>query len=183
LQKRFGSERNSASTILKFTMKTLATLLAIAFSAISLTAYGDATLTVEGVHNCCKKCEKGITAAVTSVPGATAAITKTSVTITAKSDADAKKAAEALGAAGYFGTGIDAPAPAASAPAKSATVEGLHLCCQKCADNINTAVLHVAGVTTSGAVKTSKSFTVEGDFSPADLQAALLKAGFTCTIK
>jgi copper chaperone CopZ len=164
-------------------MKTLATLLTIAASAISLTAYADSTLTVEGVHNCCKKCEKGITAAVTSVPGATAEIAKTTVTITAKSDADAKKAAEALGAAGYYGTGIDAPAPAASGETASANVSGIHLCCQKCAEAINKAASTVPGVTKSGAEKTSKEFAVEGKFSPAELQAALLKAGFTCTVK
>ena len=164
-------------------MKSLTTLLAIAVSAISLTAYADSTLTVEGVHNCCKKCEKGINAAVTSVPGATAAIEKTTVTITASSEADAKKAAEALGAAGYYGTGIDAPAAAASGKAPTATVGGTHICCQKCADAINKAALTVPGVTKAGAEKTSKEFAVEGDFSPADLQAALLKAGFTCTVK
>jgi periplasmic mercuric ion binding protein len=164
-------------------MKNLATLVAIAVSAISLTAYADSTVTVEGVHNCCKKCEKGITAAVTSVPGATATITKTTVTITAGSDADAKKAAEALGAAGYYGTGIDAPAPAASGEAATATVANIHLCCQKCADAINKAASGVSGVTKCGAEKSSKEFAVEGKFSLAELQAALLKAGFTCTVK
>ena len=164
-------------------MKTLTALIAIAVSALSLTAYADSTLTVEGVHNCCKKCEKGITAAVTSVPGATAAITKTTVVITAPSDADAKKAAEALGAAGYYGTGIDAPAPAASTETVSAAVSGVHICCQKCADAVNKAASGVTGVTKSGADKTSKEFAVEGKFSPAELQAALLKAGFTSTVK
>ena len=164
-------------------MKTLTALVAIAVSAISLTAYADPTLTVEGVHNCCKKCEKGIVAAVTSVPGATVEITKTTVTITAPSEADAKKAAEALGAAGYYGKGIDAPAPAASGEAATATVANIHLCCQKCADAINKAASGVSGVTQSGADKTSKEFVVEGKFSPAELQAALLKAGFTCTVK
>ena len=115
-------------------MKTLVTFVAIAVSAISLTAYADSTLTVEGVHNCCKKCEKGITAAVTSVPGATAAITKETVVITAASDADTKKAAEALAAAGYYGKGIDAPAASASGEAATATVSNIHLCCKKCAD-------------------------------------------------
>ena len=112
-------------------MKSLTFLLIIAVSAISMSAYADSTLTVEGVHNCCKKCVKGVNTAVTSVDGATAEITKTSVTITAKSDADVKKAAEALGAAGYYGKGIDAPAPAPSAKTTSATLEGLHLCCRE----------------------------------------------------
>jgi copper chaperone CopZ len=164
-------------------MKKLTTLVAIAISAISLTAYADSTLTVEGVHNCCKKCEKGIVTAVTSIPGATVAITKNTVTITAASEADAKKAADALGAAGYYGTGIDAPAPAASGKTVTATMAGLHMCCQKCADAVNKAASSVSGVTKSGAEKTSNTAVVEGDFSPAELQAALLKAGFTCTVK
>jgi copper chaperone CopZ len=164
-------------------MKSLATLVAIAISAISVTAYADSTLKVEGVHNCCKKCVKGINAAVTSVPGATAVIDETTVTITAPTEADTKKAAAALGAAGYYGTNIDAPAPVDSAKATSATVSGLHLCCKKCAEVINKVAAAVPGVTESAAQKDSKEFTVKGDFSKSDLQAALLKAGFDPTIK
>jgi copper chaperone CopZ len=164
-------------------MKKLASLVFLALSAISLTAYADPTLKIEGVHNCCKKCVKGINAAVTSVPGATALIDDTTVTITAKTDADAKKAAEALGAAGYYGKGIDAPATLDSAKTQSVTVSSLHLCCKKCAEAINKAAAAVPGVTESTAAKDSKEFIVNGDFSKADLQAALLKAGFDPIIK
>ena len=164
-------------------MKSLATLLTIAVSAISMTAYADATLKLEGIHNCCKKCEKGIVDAVATVPGASAVATKTSVTITAKSDEDTKKAAAALVSAGYYGKGAEAPAAVDSAKTKSATVGGVHLCCPKCADAANKAASSVAGVTKSSATKGEKSFTVEGDFSKADLQAALLKAGFSGTIQ
>ena len=164
-------------------MKTLVTFVAIAVSAISLTAYADSTLTVEGVHNCCKKCEKGINAAVATVPGATAVITKETVVITAASEADTKKVAAALGEAGYYGKGIDAPETAATVNAKTGTIHGLHVCCQKCADAVNKAAESVPGVTKSGAEKTSKEVVVEGDFAPSALQAALLKAGFNCTVK
>lgn len=163
-------------------MKTLPTILA-AFAALALSAHAESTLKIEGVHNCCKKCATGIETAVSKVSGAKATIDKSTVTITAASEADAKKAAAELVAAGYYGKGAEAPAAPDSAKVKSATVENVHLCCPKCAKAANEAAKSVAGVTASKAAKGEKTFIVEGDFSKADLAAALEKSGFAPTIK
>jgi copper chaperone CopZ len=144
--------------------------------------HAESTLTLTNVHNCCKSCEKGITAAVTKVSGATAAIDKTSVVITAADEATTKKAAASLVEGGYFGTGAEAPA-IADAKVKSATVSGVHLCCGKCVTAAEKAVKSVSGVSSHNAEKGAKSFTVEGDFSTAALQKALLGAGFSGSIK
>jgi copper chaperone CopZ len=151
--------------------------------AVALSAHADSTVTLTDVHNCCKSCTNGITKAVSSVPGATATIgtEKTTVTITAKSDADAKKATAALLKAGYFGSGAEA-GTASDAKVKSATVTGVHLCCGKCVDAFNKAVKE-AGATGSDATKGAKTVKVEGDFSPKDLLAAMNKNGFNGEVK
>ena len=159
-------------------MKSLSLMLVgAAFAAFTLQASAESTLTVSGVHNCCKGCAKGIEEAITKA-GATAAIDGTTVTITAKSDDAAQKAAEKLVAAGYFGEG--APAPKVSdSKVKSAKVGGVHLCCGKCVKAVEEAVMSVSGVTSHNAEKGAKTFTVEGDFSTAALAAALQKAGLS----
>ena len=165
-------------------MKNKILVTAFVTLSLSLAAHAESTLTLKGVHNCCGKCDKGIVAAVAKVDGASAVATKSTVVITAKSEADAKKAAESLMAAGYYGTGAGDEAPAAdSAKVTSATVEGVHLCCGKCADAANKAASSTAGVTKSAAAKGDTSFKVEGNFSKGDLLTSLRKAGMNGTIK
>ena len=165
-------------------MKKNILLTAFVTLSLSLAARADSTLTLKGVHNCCGKCDKGIVAAVAKVDGATAKTNKGEVTITAKSEADAKKAFESLKAAGYYGTGAGDEAPAAdAAKVTSATVDGVHLCCGKCVDAANKAAMAAAGVTKSSAAKGDTSFKVEGNFSKSDLLAALRKCGLNGEIK
>lgn len=152
-----------------------------ALAAFTLQASAESTLEITGVHNCCKSCTKGIEKAVTGA-GATAAVDGTTVTITAKSSSDAKKAAEALVAAGYYGEGATAP-EVKDAKVKSATVSGVHLCCGKCVTAVEKAVKAVAGASSHTAEKGSESFTVEGDFSTKELADALNKAGLAGTIR
>jgi len=146
-------------------------------------AFAETKVTLSGVHNCCKSCTKGIEKAITSV-GATATVEKENVTITAKNDADAQKAADALVAAGYTGTS-DNPAVkvnAGTAPdtkVSSLTISGTHLCCGKCVTGVEKAVLAVPGVKSHTAAKGAESFKVEGDFNGKDVMAALAKAGYT----
>lgn len=152
-------------------------------------AFAEVTVTLEGVHNCCKSCTNGITKAVTSVKDVTAAAEGGTVTITAKTKASAKKAVEALLAAGYYGTGAEAEKTAStttSAPAKKlteATVSGAHLCCQKCANAMADAVKSVPGVTGHTVASKASTFTVQGEFTEADLLAAMNKAGFHGEVK
>jgi len=160
---------------------TLLTVFAAA-AAFSTSAFAEASVTVSGVHNCCKSCVKGIEAAVAKVAGASAVTDGTTVTITAKNEADAKKAVASLVEGGYYGEGATAPA-VTDAKVKSATVGGVHLCCGKCVTAVEKAVKGVSGVTTHSAAKGVKTFTVEGDFSTKELAAALNKAGFNGSIQ
>lgn len=157
----------------------ITTVTAILFSAA---LHAESSITLTGVHNCCKKCDNGIVGAI-SKAGATAKVEKTKVTITAADEATAKKAAAALGAAGYFGAGMEPAAGLSEAKSKSVIVEGAHLCCQKCVDAFNKAAMGAAGVTKTNATKGAASVIVEGDISPKDLIAALNKCGFNGTVK
>jgi len=164
--------------------RTLFTLVIAAGLAGSV--FAEATITLNGVHNCCGSCEKGITKAIESVKGATATVSDETVTITAKTAPAAKKALEALLEAGYAGTGegIAAPATASSdRKLKGATVTGAHLCCGKCVKAVQAAVKEVAGVTGAKIESKAKEFVVEGEFVEGDLIAALNKAGFHGTVK
>jgi copper chaperone CopZ len=171
------------------TMKLTLPIFALCFG-LGMSAHAEATLTLNGIHNCCKSCENGLIKAVSKVRDVTLVSTKTSVTITAKNKADAKKAAAAILDAGYFGTSEDDAKPSSTAPAKApepqvktATVSGLHLCCGKCAKAANEAIKTVAGITKGEAMPKVTTVTVEGDFKASDLIAALNKAGFNGKIQ
>ncbi len=151
----------------------------------------ETTITLSGVHNCCKSCTNGITKAGSSVEGVTVAAEGKTVTVTSKSKSGAKKAVEAIMAAGYFGTSDAAEEKSASSlstakPAKKlteATVSGAHLCCQKCANAMIEAVKSVPGVTEHTIVSKASTFTVKGDFTEADLLNSMNKSGFTGVVK
>lgn len=166
-------------------MKTsLLTLLVI--SGLTSAVLADATITLNGVHNCCGGCKNGITKAVTSVKGATAEVEDETVTITAKNTPTAKKALEALLDAGYAGTGEGIAAPETASSQRKlngATVSGAHLCCGKCVKAVEAALKEVPGVTGSKVESKASEFTVEGEFTEGALIAALNKAGFHGKVK
>jgi copper chaperone CopZ len=173
-------------------MRVLAGAMKYHLLALSLflnpLAQAEVTVTLQGVHNCCKSCTNGITKAVTSVKEVTAAADGTTVTITAKSKSSAKKAVDALMAAGYYGTGADVQKSSLSNSAATkklteATVSGAHLCCQKCANAMADAVKSVPGVTEHTVASKASTFTVKGEFTEADLIAAMNKAGFHGAVK
>lgn len=157
-------------------------LLALALFAAA-PAFAESKVTLSGVHNCCKSCTKGIEKAITGT-GATAAVEKENVTITAANDAGLQKATDALVAAGYTGASNN-PAvkvnagTAPDAKVSSLTISGTHLCCGKCVTGVEKAVLAVPGVKSHTAAKGAESFKVEGDFNGKDVMAALAKAGYT----
>lgn len=162
-------------------------LMVLVMAGVTGSALADASVTMNGVHNCCGACEKGITKAVTSVDGARVVIDGEAVTITGKNTPTMKKAVAALMEAGYAGTGegIDAPAAAASTKKLSGTttVSGAHLCCGKCVKAVEGALKAVKGITGSKVESKAREFTVEGEFTEGELIAALNKAGFTGTVK
>ncbi len=163
--------------------KIFSSILIVAALTVS-GAQAETTVVMDGVHNCCKGCANGITKAVTSVKDATADIDGETLTITAKNSTGAKKAVEAVMAAGYYGAmeGAEAAAPSDKV-LKSATVEGVHLCCGKCVKAMTAAVTEVPGVTGANIENKATSFTVEGEFKEGDLVAAMNKAGFHGSVK
>lgn len=156
----------------------------IVLGFVTSTAFAEETVTLSGVHNCCKKCTEGLNKAVAKAPGVTAKIDKSTVALTAGSAEDLQKAVDAIVAAGYTGTSdsdkvkVNA-ATAADEKVTSLTVTGVHLCCGKCVTAADKAVKSVAGVKSDTAAKGAESFKVEGDFNAKEVMAALDKAGFT----
>jgi copper chaperone CopZ len=143
------------------------------------------TVTLTGVHDCCKKCTEGLKKAVATTPGVTADINKSTVVLTGE-NADLQKAVDAIAAAGFTGTSdqADVKVPVATAPdeqVKSLTISGTHVCCGKCVTAVEKAVKSVPGVTGDTATKGVDHFEVTGDFNARDLMTALAKAGFTGT--
>lgn len=161
-------------------------LLALA-ALITLPVQAETTVTLSGVHNCCKSCTNGITKAASTVKDVTVEAEGSTIKVTAKSKSNVKKAIEAIMAAGYFGTSDAAEEKASSSGSASkkltsATVTGAHLCCQKCVNAMTEAVKAVPGVTEYEIVNKSSTFTVKGEFTESDLLASMNKAGFHGTV-
>jgi hypothetical protein len=163
------------------------TLLILSTALFAISASAETTVTMTGVHNCCRSCKVGIEKAGASLKDVTITAEGKTVKIVAKQKSAAKKAVEAIIAAGYYGK-VEGEESASKSSAASkpqskvtkATVSGVHLCCQKCAD---AAIDAVKGVTKYDIASKATSFTVEGEFTKADLTAALNNAGFAGEIK
>jgi copper chaperone CopZ len=165
-------------------------ILSLALLTLTSLASAETTVTMKGAHNCCKGCANGITKAAADLKDVTVTPDGDTITIVAKKAGDAKKAVDAIIAAGYYGTSdFKAEAPRSGLPPRpaaakadkkltSATVTGAHLCCGKCVTAVKEAVTGVSGVKSTNIVAKEKTFTVEGEFSQNELLAALNKAGF-----
>jgi mercuric ion binding protein len=153
-------------------------------------ALAETTVEVTGVHLCCGGCVKGVTTALKDVEGVSAKCDRPAgkVTITAKDDAAAQKALDALAAAGYHGdTGnaaltIKETSKVPAGNVKSLKITGLHNCCNSCNNAVKKAVKSVAGVSGDTAKAKTESFEVTGDFDAAALLKALNDAGFHARI-
>ena len=145
---------------------------------------------LKGVHLCCGACVKGVATALKGVEGVTAKCDrpKSTVSLTATDEAAARKALDALGAAGYFGESSDKaltikPGAASAGKVKTVTLAGVHNCCGRCNSAIKAAVKKAAGVTGETVKVNAETFTVTGDFSPEDVVKSLNAAGFNATVK
>lgn len=158
------------------------------FLLVAGLAKAETTVTLEGVHNCCKSCTNGIVKAGSSVKDVTVTAEGETVTIVSKSKANAKKAVEAIMEAGYYGKSSEESVSTLSTTKTEkklteATVTGAHLCCQKCVNAMTEAVKAVPGVTEYNIVNKEKTFTVKGEFTESALLASMNKAGFHGTVK
>src|SRR5438876_9404786 len=153
---------------MKLTLLSLIPAFALTFSVQA----ADSTAKISNVHLCCKSCVTAVEKAIAKVDGATATVDKDegTVTLSGPDTATVQKAADALVAAGYFGTSSDSKIKIKEATGAKATkvqtlqVKGVHLCCGKCVSTVDEAMKSVSGVKSHTAEKGKKSFEVTGDF-------------------
>ena len=168
-------------------MKIAAIALGLVFACRVSASADEVHAKISDVHLCCQGCVNGVQKAVATVAGAKAEVDRDAgtVTLTAADAATAQKAADALVAAGYFGTcddsgvKLNAMSGAKGEKVQSLKIEGVHLCCGKCVKAVDRAVQSVPGAKEHTAVKGAKSFEVTGDFNDQELLNALQKQGLT----
>jgi copper chaperone CopZ len=168
-------------------MNAKLTALVASLALTALASAADVTVQLTDVHLCCNSCVKGVDKAVGAVAGVTAKSDRDAetVTLTAPDKATAQKAVNALVAAGYFGVSkdadikVDAATGAKDGKVSSLTVNGVHLCCNKCVKVVNEALKDVPGVKANTAAKEAASFEVTGEFKPTDVFNALHQAGLS----
>lgn len=151
----------------------------------------DVKVVLKGTHLCCGQCVNAVNDIMKKLDGATGACDQKAgtVTITAKDDATAQKALDALAAGGFHGTtdnktlAIKDDSGATKGKVKSLTLEGVHNCCGACNRAITAAVGKVEGVTGNTAKVKANSFDVTGDFDAEALVKALNAAGYHVKVK
>jgi copper chaperone CopZ len=171
--------------------KNISALASLLLALTPAAFAADVTVKLSDVHLCCNTCVKDADAAVAAIPGASAVTDpyQKVVLVTAPDAATAQKAVDALVAAGYYGSSSDSSIKVSDGnvlsdtKVHSLTVEGLHLCCDKCVSITKKVLATVPGVTADTASKDNPSFVVTGDFSSKDLLTALHKAGLTGEIE
>lgn len=159
----------------------------LAAFALVVSLQSDATVQISGVHLCCQNCVRGAQQAVATVPGVSAAVDREAgtVSLSGPDKTTVQRAADALTAAGYFGTSSDpgikihADTGAKGETVQAMQVDGVHLCCRGCVAKVDASVKSVAGVKAHTAAKDAKSFQVEGSFVDREVFDALQKAGLT----
>jgi copper chaperone CopZ len=173
-------------------MKTLQLLATAALVLVSGgAARAETKVELKGTHLCCARCVQTVDEILKKVDGVTGVCDQKTgtVALTAKDDATAQKALDALAAGGFHGTtgnknlAVKDDSGAAQGKVKTLTLEGVHNCCNSCNRSIVAAVGKVAGVTGNTAKVKSETFDVTGDFDAAELVKALNAAGYHVKVK
>jgi mercuric ion binding protein len=159
--------------------------------ALGVTARAETKVEVKGTHLCCGNCVKAVGEILGKIDGVEGKCDKDAgtITITAKDDAAAKKAIEALAAGGFHGdTGnkdiaFKDDSGATKGKVKSVTVTGVHNCCGMCNTAIKAAVKKVDGVKDDTCKPKTDTFEVTGEFDAAELVKALNAAGYHVKVK
>jgi copper chaperone CopZ len=159
--------------------------------ACSGAARAETKVELKNCHLCCGACVKAVAATLKDVEGVKPACDQKArtITITAKDDAAAWKAIDALATAGFHGDSdhkelkIKDDSGATAGKVKSLTLTGAHNCCGQCSKAIKAVVAKVPGVTGDTAKSKGDTFEVKGDFDAAELVKALNEAGFHVKVK
>ena len=159
--------------------------------ASSGTAWADTKVELKGTHLCCGQCVRAVDEILKKVDGVTGKCDQKggTVTITAKDDATAQKALDALAAGGFHGTTdnkdlkIKDDSGVTKGKVKTLTLEGVHDCCGACNKAIVGALGKVTGVTGNTAKVKNDTFDVTGEFEAEELVKALNNAGYHVKVK
>ena len=162
-----------------------------ALLALTGVAAAETKVELKGVHLCCPGCVNAVSGILKKVDGVEGKCDAKAgmVTLTAKDDAAAQKALDALAAGGFHGdTGnkdlaIKDDSGAEKGKVKSLTLTGAHNCCGQCNKAIKETVKKVAGVESDTAKSKEDTFEVKGDFDAAELVKALNAAGYHVKVK
>lgn len=158
---------------------------------LSATARAETTVELKDTHLCCPACVKAVGETLKGIEGVTGKCdTKAkTVTITAKDEATAQKAIDALVAAGFYGTTdsdkvkVHDDSGVKAGKVKTLTLTNVHNCCGACTSAIKNAIKKVDGVTGDTVKAKGDTFEVTGDFDAAALVKALNTAGFHAKVK
>lgn len=166
-------------------------LVAAVLMLASAGAWAETKVELKGTHLCCGQCVRAVGDILKGVEGVTGKCDQKAgtVTITAKDDAAAQKAVDALAAGGFHGQTdndkikVKDDSGVEKGKVKSLTLTGIHNCCGQCNTAIKNTLKKVDGV--KGDTAKSKSDTVEvtGDFDAEAVVKALNAAGFHVKVK
>jgi copper chaperone CopZ len=172
-------------------MKLSSVFALAAVLCFGLAARAETKVELKGTHLCCGQCVKAVGDILKTVDGVSGKCDAKggTVTITAKDDAAAQKALDALAAGGFHGTtGNDKlkqkdDSGAEKGKVKSVTITDVHNCCGACCKAIKAACKKCEGVKADTAKPKGDTFEVTGDFDAEELVKALNAAGFHCKVK
>jgi copper chaperone CopZ len=154
--------------------------------ALTGAARAETRVELKGVHLCCPACIRAVAETLKKVEGVKGVCDQKARTITlaARDEEAARKAVDALAAAGFHGEtdnkdlAIKDDSGVAKGKVKGLTLSGVHNCCGACCRAIKETVKKVDGVTGDTARPRMARFEVTGDFDAEELVKALNAAGF-----
>ena len=167
------------------TIRLTAVACALLFG-MSSAARAETTVELKGTHLCCGACVKAVADTLKKIDGVTGKCDQKAktVTITAKDDATAQKAIDALVEAGFSGTTdsekvkVKEDSGVKAGKVKSLTLTGVHNCCGQCTNAIKATLKKVDGVKGDTVKAKADTFDVTGDFDAEAVVKALNAAGF-----
>lgn len=174
---------------MRFALNLTASLVLV--MALGASARAEVKVDVKGTHLCCPACVKAVDGILKKIDGVTGKCDSAAgtISITAKDDATAQKALDALAAGGFHGdTGskslvIKDDSGVKKETVKSLTLTGIHNCCGSCNTKIKNTLKTVKGVTGDTAKGRADTFDVTGEFDAEDVVKALNAAGFHVKVK
>ena len=168
-------------------------LFAVACAALAFAtaARAETMVVLKDTHLCCGACVRAVGETLKGVDGVTGKCDQKAktVTITAKDDATAQKAIDALAAAGFHGTTdsdkvkVPEDSGVKAGKVKTLTLTNVHNCCGACTTAIKNTLKKVEGVTGDTVKSKGDTFEVTGDFDAAAVVKALNAAGFHSKVK